>query len=127
MSPEVKHVLVIDDDRFILEIIIEILQREGYSVEGTQNGQLALEALNRDPLPDLILLDLMMPEMDGFQFREQQLQSPRIQAIPTVVMSADGAAHKNSQRLSGAYYLKKPIDLETLLETVKRFAFAKAG
>src|SRR5262245_35335645 len=116
-----KRVLIIEDDRSISESLSELLESEGYAVEVAYNGQEGLEALNKAPiLPCLILLDLMMPVKDGFQFRAEQLQDPRISQVPVVVMSADGNVQQKKARIGAAEYIRKPVDIEVYLDVIRR-------
>lgn len=114
-------VLVIDDDTDIREGLREILEDAGYVVTEARNGREALGTLRAAAtLPDLILLDLMMPVMDGFQFRREQLADPRLATIPVAVLSADGQLGERAGALGNALWLRKPIHLDQLLEVVAR-------
>lgn len=119
-------ILVVEDDFDIRDTLAQILEAEGYVVRGAANGHEALELLRRDrgDLPALILLDLMMPVMNGWQFRAEQLQDPELATIPVVVISADASVHQKAASIDAASFLKKPVQLETLLDTVFRFARA---
>jgi CheY-like chemotaxis protein len=109
------RVLVVDDDRDIRELLVELLGGEGYLVSSAADGQQALvEAHARHP--DVILLDLMMPVMDGWQFRAAQLEDPDLAEVPVVVISAF------DHELDAAAVLQKPFLVEELLETVHRLA-----
>src|SRR5690349_13598143 len=89
----IPTVLVIDDDIDAREILIEAITESGYNAVGASGGHEALEYLYRaSPLPSLILLDLMMPQMNGWQFRALQQESPLLAGIPVVIMSADHRA-----------------------------------
>jgi CheY-like chemotaxis protein len=112
-------VLVVDDDRDIRDSIREILIDEGYAVACAADGQEALDYLERHAKVGVILLDLMMPGMDGFQFREEQAADPRLARIPVVLMSADSGVMKR-RRLPGNEFLRKPIDIDCLVDAVKR-------
>jgi len=82
-------ILVVDDDRDIRDSLVEVLGEHGYPVIGAGNGVEALEILRTSaPPPSLILLDLMMPVMDGREFRERQLENPALADIPVIVISA---------------------------------------
>lgn len=117
-----KQVLVIEDDRSISEALSELLQSEGYTVQTAFNGQEGLDILqNSITLPCVILLDLMMPVKDGFQFRNEQLQNPKISGVPVVVMSADGHVQEKKARIGALDYIRKPVDVETYLKVVSRF------
>src|SRR5512136_1149583 len=84
---EERRVLVVEDDRDMREALVEVLRLESYLVDAAGDGSQALE-LARRRHPDVILLDLMMPVMSGWEFRATQLQDERIAAIPVIVMSA---------------------------------------
>lgn len=116
------NILIIEDDLDIRESLVEALASgEGYDVRTAGNGKEGLESLKAsETLPHLILLDLMMPVMDGYQFRAEQKQSPLYGAIPVVVMSADGKAQQKLAQLNCDAFLKKPLDLDELLEMIKK-------
>jgi CheY-like chemotaxis protein len=116
------QILIIEDDRSISEALSELLQSEGYSVVTAFNGQEGLDLLVKSPvLPRVILLDLMMPVKDGFQFRDEQLRNPKIAGVPVVVMSADGHVQEKKARIGALDYIRKPVDVETYLKVVARF------
>lgn len=116
-----KKILVIEDDRDIRRNLKDLLESEGYFVVVADNGQTALDLLAQPAdLPSAILLDLMMPVMDGFQFREQQAKITRIAGIPVVVMSADNRLDEKKHILRAAHALKKPLDIDMILELVKK-------
>jgi CheY-like chemotaxis protein len=99
-----------------------VLVWEGHRVVGAANGREALERLRAMPRPSLILLDLMMPEMNGAQFRAEQLRDPALASIPVVVVSADAAAEEKAAALGAVACLRKPVDIDDLLDEVKRRA-----
>jgi signal transduction histidine kinase len=112
------RVLVVDDDDDIRGSLSDLLREDGFEVEGAADGDQALARLRAAPVPDLILLDLVMPVKDGWQFRTEQRQDPSIAAIPVVAMSADDSA--KAAAIDADHYLKKPFDYPILLETVRR-------
>jgi CheY-like chemotaxis protein len=114
-------ILVVENDRSICESLVEILLLSGYHVDGCADGTEALELLRRAPRPDLILLDLMMPGMNGWSFREYQRQDPALASIPIVLISAADDLARHAAALGAAAYLPKPIDLEDLLTTIARY------
>jgi CheY-like chemotaxis protein len=116
-----KRVLVVEDDVDIQEALAQLLENEGYTVTSADNGLNAMSYLHGNEQPCVILLDLMMPIMDGWQFRAEQRKDPKLANIPIVVLSAHGAAPQHAAALEAVTYLKKPIDLDLLLATVKRF------
>jgi CheY-like chemotaxis protein len=115
-----QYILLVEDDLDISEAIQSILEEEKYKVKCTFNGKEALDYLTTAKnTPSLILLDIMMPQMNGYEFREAQLQDPRIANIPTIILSAAGK-YENIDKLNFKECLKKPLDLETLIDVVKR-------
>jgi len=120
-----RHILIIEDDRDIRKGLQLVLESEGYTVEQAENGQVALELLKAsDELPSLIILDLMMPIMDGFQFRERQAQDLRIQDIPVIIMTADGHIEEKKFRTGAQLALRKPADVDAILSAVNIYAKA---
>lgn len=117
-----KQILVVEDDESIRSSLQSLLEMEGYSVQSASNGAEALKILENSGKPDLILLDLMMPVMDGFEFREKMDRLPEMARVPVVVMSADGNISTKKARVKAVDYLKKPVDINVLLERVERFA-----
>ncbi len=118
-----KSVLVVEDDVAIRETIVELLQSEGYDVVGKENGQLALDYLKGlNDLPSVILLDLMMPVMDGWEFRRSQMADNKISKVPVIVITADGNARDKAHRMDAQGWVKKPIKIDDVLEAVARLA-----
>jgi CheY-like chemotaxis protein len=113
-------VLVIEDDTEIREALKEILESEGYEVRTATNGQEGLDYLKSSATkPGIIVLDLMMPVMDGWHFRNHQLQDPDFAKIPVVVITADGNAAQKAKAMNATAGLKKPIDLDRFLTTIE--------
>jgi two-component system, chemotaxis family, chemotaxis protein CheY len=108
-------ILVVDDEPDIREMIAEMLLLDGYRIKTAPNGKVALEQarVNR---PDLIVLDLMMPVMNGWRFLEAQRQDPGLAAVPVVVATAALV----SQVEGAAVLLGKPFDMDVLLSIVAR-------
>jgi CheY-like chemotaxis protein len=124
--PVGEHVLVIDDDTGIREALRDVLQAEGYAVDVAADGSQALELLQThessgDYLPRVILLDLNMPGMNGWEFRAAQRLDPRLLAIPVVILTADGQARLKATSLGVPVGLTKPIGLDDLLSTVDAY------
>lgn len=117
-----KRILVVEDDTSIRELLVELLESEGYVVSSAVNGLEGLKILQNDGNPDLILIDLMMPVMDGYSFRTEQLKNPIWSKIPTVVMSAEANAKEKMKNFNITAFLSKPVELETILKTVARFS-----
>jgi CheY-like chemotaxis protein len=114
-------VLVVEDDREVRESLVAVLEDAGYSVLSASDGRAALELLRAGPLPSLILLDLMMPVMDGFEFRARQVRDPALAGIPVVVFTAGWYPVELGGQLEASGYLTKPIRVDALLEVVSRF------
>lgn len=113
-------VLVVDDDPDILEALSEILEAEGFDIRRARNGKEALEKLEPDP-PQLILLDLMMPVMDGWEFAQRLRQRPpRVANIPIIVLSADRNVSNKAAEIGAVGHLAKPFELNDLLDMVRR-------
>lgn len=116
------HVLVVDDDPDIRETVIEVLEENGHRARGASNGVEALERLRSDKeLPCVILLDLMMPMMDGEEFRAEQLKDPALSPIPVIVISAFRDAAEKATELAAAGHLSKPVRLDELISLIDRF------
>ncbi len=114
-----KRVLIIEDDQAIRESIAEVLTDQGYVVAAAQDGVEGLREA-RAQHPNLIMLDLMMPTMNGWQFREVQKQDPSIADIPVIVISAYSAVR--GPALDEVARFPKPFDLVTLLLAVEKYA-----
>jgi CheY-like chemotaxis protein len=110
-------VIVIEDDLDIREVVRMVLEASGYSVLEAGEGTEALSVM-RGHRPCVVLLDLMMPGMDGFQFREAQLQDPAIAAVPVIVVSGGGGVPEKAAKLGAAGYLVKPTDVQRMLALV---------
>ncbi len=119
---DTHRVLVVDDDTDIRETIIEVLEDAGYEAVGAANGVEALAQL-RDPDDSwcVVLLDLMMPQMDGRKFRVEQLQDPALSPIPVVIVSAMTDVAEAAEELQVAAHVTKPVPLEDLVQLVDRF------
>jgi len=113
------YILIVEDDDDIREALTQILELEGYVVREAANGREALDISAREPSPSLILLDLMMPVMDGWQFRTEQLKDPNLSKVPVVVISADASVHEKVATFGAASVLPKPISLDRLLRAVE--------
>lgn len=119
-------ILVVEDDADIRSALCSILEDEGYRVACAADGQEALGALRAGLRPAVILLDLMMPVMDGPDFRAAQLLDPRIADIPVVVLTADGRLQQAAQALGAVAAFAKPFELKVLLRALERVTAASA-
>ena len=121
-------VLIVDDDADIRDTIEMLLVRHGFPVATACDGADALQKLGDGAArPGLILLDLMMPRMNGEEFRRSQLSRPELARIPVVVLSGAGRTQEMLKRIDGQVeVLPKPIELTDLMSTVRRFCEPKA-
>src|ERR1051325_8209869 len=113
MSLDPKVVLVVEDDRAIRETLAEILVIEGYRVLTAVHGAQAMRHLKAGERPSLIILDLMMPVMDGFEFRAKQLKSEDYKQIPVLIISADQNGEYNKSVLKVDHYMVKPLETDS--------------
>ncbi len=113
------QILVVEDDAHTRDALLALLEKHGYSVALAVNGADGLSRLRDGLRPRLILLDLMMPEKNGFQFRVEQVADPVLADIPVVIYSGNAEAHADGAVLGGVACLTKPIEIDKLLEVVK--------
>jgi len=115
-----NKVLIIEDDPDNREILTQILETLGYTVVGAENGKKALDLLQGEPLPSLILLDLDMPVMNGWEFKARLRQNPEWSQIPLYVLSAVADLWPKSQEDATVGYFVKPVNMDALLEALKK-------
>jgi two-component system chemotaxis response regulator CheY len=114
------RILVVDDDEVIRACVSELLRDEGYEVENASNGVQALALLAAEgAAPNLILLDMRMPVMDGWAFAREYRQRPGVHA-PILVMTAAPDAAQRAAQIEAQAVLAKPFDIDHVLETVRR-------
>ena len=114
------RILAIDDDAGFREGLADVLDDLGYSVTGAASGREALDVLRNEPRPDVILLDLRMPDMDGRRFREEQTRDAALSAIPLVVVSGSRDVEREGRSLGADATLLKPFRVRSLLESIDR-------
>jgi CheY-like chemotaxis protein len=122
MSPSaIEHcpVLIVEDDADLREMMAQLLTLEGFHAATVTNGREALDYLRQSPRPDLILLDLMMPVMDGWQFRKEQQADPAIAGVPVVVLTA--VDQRRAASVNATAFLNKPLDFDRLLQLVRQY------
>jgi CheY-like chemotaxis protein len=117
-----KSILLVEDDEIIRRAIQMVLEWEGYQVQCASNGQEALDALRAGSRPSLILLDIMMPVLDGEQFRREQLRDPNLASIPVIVVSAA----RFTDTIKVTHYIHKPFEVQELLSAIHE-QFAPVG
>jgi len=113
-------VLIVEDDADVRGALAAFLEGEGYDVLEAADGREALERLHAASVC-LVLLDLWMPRMNGWEFRAEQLKVPALAAVPVVVMTADHAAAARAVDLGAQGCVTKPIEFPTLMGYVDRF------
>jgi CheY-like chemotaxis protein len=122
-----QQILLVDDDRDVIDALRLVLSEEGYDVATASNGYEALVYLKSHfPPPSIILLDVMMPIMDGYEFRIEQQRDPSIARIPVVVVTA-GSIGERVAEMGVTGLLRKPFDLERLLRELARRTDARPG
>lgn len=115
-----KHILIVEDDHDVAQSVAEVLESSGYGTGIAANGREALDYLEKNTQTDLILLDMMMPVMDGWQFREEQRKLPAFDSIPVVIVTADGNARGKAEAIQAAGLVSKPVTIDGLLNEVER-------
>jgi chemosensory pili system protein ChpA (sensor histidine kinase/response regulator) len=115
-----ERILVVDDDDDIREVMQDLLASEGFNVEAAKDGLDALDKLERNGQPPLILLDMMMPNMDGEAFLKVLRGKPDMADAPVVVISGNAAVREKANSLHAAACLVKPFELDELLGVVRR-------
>jgi DNA-binding response OmpR family regulator len=112
-------VLIVEDDADLRDMMAQFLLLEGFNPQTVSNGREALEYLRHGHTPAVILLDLMMPVMDGWEFRRQQQRDPKVANVPVIVLSALDRTRVGD--IGEAGFMKKPLDFDQLLELVRRY------
>jgi len=115
------YVLVVDDDADTRGAFAAILESEGYRVVEAEHGLDALQQLRQSKSACLIVLDLFMPTMNGWRFRQEQTQDPDLASVPVVVISADATAVRQAASLGVAETMTKPVDYDRFLSVVSRY------
>jgi len=112
-----RFVLIVDDDPDLLDVTSFVIENEGMAVETARNGQEALARLGTGRLPALVLLDLMMPVMNGWEFLAEVAKDPQLLEVPVVVLTAG----EHTEIPGALAVLSKPMDLKELLRVVERY------
>jgi CheY-like chemotaxis protein len=117
--PTAIHILVVEDDAACRQAMKGVLEMVGYGVACAANGREALDHLRRAAQPSVILLDLSMPLMTGWEFRHEQQHDPALAGIPVVLLSGEPNLPQIASSLQAASYFSKPVELDGLLESVR--------
>ena len=120
-APEELHVLLVEDDRDTRQMLAMGLQLQGYQVVQAPNGRVALGLLQAGPLPALVLLDRMMPEMDGLELLQRMGEDPRLADVPVVLLSGEEDLALSPRARRARRILSKPVGLPDLLELVRGY------
>lgn len=115
-----KPILLVEDDDANRDAMCDFLREEGYVVVGAENGARAMELLREGLEPALILLDLMMPVMNAWEFRAAQRREPALADIPVILLSAGHRIEEEARRFGAAGVISKPPDLDELLAHIAR-------
>ncbi len=116
-----RLVMIVEDDRDVRDSVREALEDHGYQTIGASQGKEALELLRSSAAkPCIILLDMMMPVMDGWAFRKAQTADPAISSIPVIVLTAHSSASDTARDMGAVGFLRKPVTLQELLTAVKQ-------
>ena len=110
-----KQILVVDDDEGSRQALADVLGDEGYEVVAVDSARAALDYLHTSPPPRLIVLDLMMPGMEGWDFRHEQKRDPKLASIPVIGVSAAG------KLVDVEFSFRKPLRYDEFLKAVKRY------
>lgn len=115
------RILVVDDDPSSVEALCELLEADGHEVRCAENGRQALNRLRTGEKFCVILLDVMMPVMNGYEFRQEQLKDPTIASIPVFLVTADWRAQSKAEELQTARFFQKPVSPRELLRAVSEY------
>jgi CheY-like chemotaxis protein len=111
--------MLVDDDAASVEALRDLLEFAGHRVVCAENGRDALDRLRAGGAFCVILLDVMMPVMNAFEFREEQLRDPKLASIPVIVVTADGRAREKARQLGTERYFQKPFSPPDLLHAIR--------
>ena len=115
------RVLIVEDERHIVESLSFVLSREGFSVASVLDGEAALESLRRDP-PDLMILDVMIPRLNGFEVLKIVKADPALRVIPVMVLTAKGQLQDRrlAEEIGSDGFMTKPFSNREIVEQVRR-------
>jgi twitching motility two-component system response regulator PilG len=117
-----KKILIVEDEDSLLKLESILLTSKGYDVQGVKDGRAALEAIEKN-LPDLVLLDIMLPEMDGFEVCRRIKSDPKTKNIPVIMLTAKKSRDDmaRGEQVGADWYITKPFKSAMVIETIQRF------
>jgi CheY-like chemotaxis protein len=115
------EILIVEDDSALREALAQVLSDEGYELLSARDGLEAVNCLKKGNRPDVILLDLSMPVVNGWEFRMFQKRDPELARIPVILITAGGYSREEVAWLEPSALVPKPIDLDVLLAVIRRF------
>ena len=116
-----RTLLVVEDNQVEREGLVALLQNDGYNVSSAPNGREALRCLQADPQPDLLLMDMLMPDQDGWQFLRQLQQKSNLASVPVIIVTGlNSASPEWALSLGAAGLIRKPVDVEQLHKQIDR-------
>ncbi|AMV72003.1 response regulator [Desulfuromonas carbonis] len=117
-----KKILIVEDEESLLKLESILLTSKGYEVRGVANGRAALEAIAAEA-PDLVLLDIMLPEIDGFEVCQRIKENPATAKIPVVMLTAKKSREDmaRGEKVGADWYITKPFKSAMVIETIQRF------
>jgi CheY-like chemotaxis protein len=122
LAQQKKSILVVEDDNDIRQCLVDLLEDENYIVHSAENGSVGLKVLSSlIELPGLIILDLMMPVLNGYEFRKLQLLDARLSLVPVVLFSANGNLIEMAELPGVSEIVKKPVDIDELYALALRY------
>jgi CheY-like chemotaxis protein len=121
------EILIVEDDTALREALAQVLTDEGYSLLSARDGLEAVNCLKKGNRPDVILLDLSMPVVNGWEFRMFQKRDPELAAIPVILITAGRYSREEVAWLEPAALLTKPVDLVRLLAVIRRYCLSPEG
>ena len=117
-----KKILIVEDEESLLKLESILLTSKGYDVRGASNGQEALDAIAEEK-PDLVLLDIMLPEIDGFEVCQRIKDDPATKEIPVIMLTAKKSREDmaRGEKVGADWYITKPFKSVMVIETIQRF------
>ena len=117
-----QKILIVEDEESLLKLESILLTSKGYDVRGVSNGQQALDAIQEER-PDLVLLDIMLPEIDGFEVCQRIKDNPETKDIPVIMLTAKKSREDmaRGEKVGADWYITKPFKSAMVIETIQRF------